>query len=139
MVIADLGRSPTMPERITVRLNDAVYGRLTDAAKARGVDLSSVVRHAVIAYLEGASETAPTLVPLHHPEDCLAVVISHASPRTQRRLAETFTRIDGALKRQGCTPLWFVAETLAHWAAQAERRVSEAAALSSRGCEGVHR
>jgi predicted transcriptional regulator len=51
-----------MPERITVRLDDAVHGRLTDAARARGVDVSSVVRQAVMAYLEEVSGTASTLM-----------------------------------------------------------------------------
>jgi hypothetical protein len=128
-----------MSERITVRMDDELCRRLSDAAKTRGMDVSSIVRQAVIAYIEGARTSALPAVPPHSPEDCLAVVISQASPRTQRRLAETLTRIDGTLKRQGCTRLWFVAETLAYWAAQAERRVSEATALSSRGSEGVHR
>jgi hypothetical protein len=48
-----------MSERITVRLDDAVYDRLSDAAKARGMDVSSVVRQALMASLEGASGTAP--------------------------------------------------------------------------------
>jgi Ribbon-helix-helix protein, copG family len=107
-----------MPERITVRLDDEVYSRLSDAAKARGMDVSAVVRQAVMAHLEGASGTAPTSVPPHTPEDCLAVVVSHASPVAQRRLAEAFARLDRIRTR-----LWLVAETLALWAARVEPRV----------------
>jgi predicted transcriptional regulator len=33
-----------MPERIMVRLDDELYGRLSDAAKARGLDGSAMVR-----------------------------------------------------------------------------------------------
>jgi hypothetical protein len=83
--------------------------------------VSSVVRQAVMAHLEGASGTAPTSVPPHTPEDCLAVVLSHASPVAQRRLAETFARLDGIRTR-----LWFVAETLALWAARVEPRAHAA-------------
>jgi hypothetical protein len=109
-----------MSERITVRLEDAVYGRLTDATRARGMDVSSVVRQALMAYLEGARGTAPTSVSPHTPEDCLAVVVGHASPRAQRQLTAVFARLEGILTRQGQSRLWFVAETLAHWAARAE-------------------
>ena len=110
-----------MPERITIRPDEAVYGRLSDAAKTRAMGVSSVVRQAVMAHLEGASGTAPTAVPPHTPEDCLAVVIGHASPVAQRRLAEAFARLDRIRTR-----LWLVAETLALWAAQVEPRAHTA-------------
>ena len=110
-----------MSERITVRLDDEAYGSLTDAARARRMDVSSIVRQAVMAHLEGASGTAPTSAPPHTPEDCLAVVVSHASPVAQRRLAEAFARLDKIRTR-----LWFVAETLALWAARVEPRVHAA-------------
>ena len=100
-----------MPERITVRLDDEVYGRLSDAARARGTDVSSVVRQAMMVYLEVSSETAPMSAPPHTPEDCLAVVLSHASPRAQGHLTAVFARLDGILARQGRSRLWFVAET----------------------------
>ena len=122
-----------MPERITVRLDDEVYGRLSDAAEARGMDVSSVVRQAVMAHLEGASGTAPTSVPPHTPEDCLAVVVSHASPRAQRHLTAVFARLDGILTRQGRSRLWFMGETLGIWAAKAELRAYEASVLGSGG------
>lgn len=115
-----------MSERITVRLEDAVYGRLSDAARAQGTDLSSVVRQAVMASLEGAEGTAPTSMPPHTPEDCLAVVVSHASPRAQHHLTSTLARLDAILIRQGYSRLWFVAETLALWAERAEARVQAA-------------
>jgi hypothetical protein len=41
-----------MPERITVRLADAVYSHLADAAKAGGLDLSAFVRQALTSYLD---------------------------------------------------------------------------------------
>jgi Ribbon-helix-helix protein, copG family len=122
-----------MSERITVRLEDAVYGRLSDAARAQGTDLSSVVRQALMAYLERARGTAPTSVPPHTPEDCLAVVVGHASPRAQRQLTAVLARLDGILTRQGRSRLWFVAETLAIWAAKAESRVYEASVRGSGG------
>jgi hypothetical protein len=110
-----------MSERVTIRLDDGLRSRLSDAAKARGMDVSSVVRQAVLAHLEGASGTTPTSVPPHTSEDCLAVVLSHASPVAQRRLAEAFARLDRI-----CTRLWFVAETLALWAARVEPRAHAA-------------
>jgi hypothetical protein len=72
-------------------------------------------------------------VPLHTPEDCLAVVVSHASPQAQHRLAEVFTRLDKSLTRQGHAQLWLVAETLAIWAATAEPRAADASVLGSSG------
>ena len=86
-----------------------------------------------MAYLEGAGGTAPTSMPFHTPEDCLAVVVSRASPRSQRHLTAVFARLDAILTRQGRTRLWFVAETLAIWVAKAEPRVNEASVLGSRG------
>jgi predicted transcriptional regulator len=126
-----------MSERITVRLDDELYGWLMDAAKARRMDISSVVRQAVSASVAGARTSALPSVPPHTPEDCLAVVLSQASLRTQRRLAETFTRIDGLLKNQGRSRLWFVAETLAHWTERAEQRVHEASRRALQGDRGV--
>ena len=125
-----------MSERITARLDDEVYSRLSDAAKARGLDISSVARQAVIAYLEGASETVPTFVPLHRPEDCLAVVVSHASPRAQRRLAETLTRIDGpsrARDARGCG-LW-----RRPWPSGRQKRNGESLKLPCSAQEGAVR
>jgi hypothetical protein len=97
------------------------------------MDVFSVVRQAVMAYLEGASGLAPRSVLPHTPGECLGVVMSHASPRAQRHLAVVFTRLDGLLTRQGHSRLWFVAETLAVWAAKAEPRVEEASVLGSKG------
>jgi hypothetical protein len=74
-----------------------------------------------MAYLEGVSGSAFTSAPPHTPEDCLAVVISHASSVAQRRLAEAFARLDRIR-----TQLWFVAETLALWAARVEPRAHAA-------------
>jgi hypothetical protein len=108
-------------ERLTIRLDDSLRSRLSDAAKARAMDVSSVVRQAVMSLLEGANGTVPTSVPPHTPEDCLAVVLSHASPVAQRRLAEAFARLDRIRTR-----LWFVVETLAHWAARVEPRAHAA-------------
>jgi hypothetical protein len=53
-------------------------------------------------------------------------VLSQASPRMQRRLAETWIRIDGSLKGQGRSRFWFIAETLAIWTERAAQRVDEA-------------
>ena len=122
-----------MSERITVRLDDALYGRLTDAARARGVDISLVVRRAMLDHLEGASGTALTFAPPHTPEDCLGVVVSHASPRAHRHLTAVFARLDTILIRQGRSRLWFVGETLGIWAAKAELLVYEGSVLGSRG------
>ena len=112
--------------------------RLSDAARAHGTDLSSVVRRAVMAYLESMSGIAHTLVPPHTPEDCLAVVVSHASPCTQSHLTAVLARLDRILQRQGPSRLWFVAEALAYRVAKAEARVNEASVPSpqhaSRAC-----
>ena len=114
-----------MPERITVRLDDAMYGRLIEASQQGAMDISAFVLQALIRALDRVSDT-PASAPLHHPDDCLAVVISHASPMAQRRLAEAFRRVDVPLTRQGRTRLWFVAETLALWVAWAEPRAHAA-------------
>jgi predicted transcriptional regulator len=121
-----------MSERITIRLDDAVYDRLIEASRQGAMDVSAFVRQALIAVLEKASDTSDP-VPPHHPEDCLAVVVSHASPRAQRHLSAVFARLDGILTRQGRSRLWFAAETLAHWAAKAELRVYEASVRGSGG------
>jgi hypothetical protein len=120
-------------ERVTICLTDDLQSRLADAAKARGTGLPSRVRQAVMAYLEGARGTAPASVPPHTPQDCLAVVAGYASPRAQRQLTAVLARLDGILTRQGRSRLWFVAETLAIWAAKPESRVYEASVRGSGG------
>jgi hypothetical protein len=123
---ASLMPGTMMRERLPIRLTDGLQSRLPDAARARGTDLSSVVQQALMAYLEGVRGTAPTSVPPHTPEDCLAVVVGHASPRAQRHLTAVFARLEGILTRQGQSRLWFVAESLAHWAEWAEQRLDAA-------------
>jgi hypothetical protein len=86
------------------------------------MDVSAFVRQTFITALEKASDT-PDPAPPRHPEDCLAVVVGHASPIAQRRLAEAFARLDRIRTHQRCTRLWFVAETLALWAARVEAHV----------------
>jgi hypothetical protein len=114
-----------MPERITVRLDDALYGQLREASRQGAMDVSTFVRQALITALDRTSDTSAS-VPLHHPDDCLHVVVSHASPRAQHHLTEVFARLDGSLACQGRSRLWFVAETLALWAAKAEPRAHAA-------------
>jgi hypothetical protein len=64
-----------MSARITVRLDDAVYSRLTDTARARGMDVSSVVRQAVITDLDRNHGTTPTATPVHDREACAQTIV----------------------------------------------------------------
>jgi hypothetical protein len=89
------------------------------------MDVSAFVRQTFITALEKASDT-PDPAPPRHPEDCLAVMVGHASPVAQRRLSEAFTRLNGPLMRQRRSRSWFVAETLALWAARVEPRAHAA-------------
>jgi hypothetical protein len=114
-----------MPERITVRLDDAMYGRLIEASQQGAMDISAFVRQALIRALDQASDT-PVSATVHRPDDCLHVVVSHASPQAQRHLTAVLARLDGILARQGRSRLWFVAETLALWVARAEPRAHAA-------------
>jgi hypothetical protein len=64
-----------MSERITVRLDDEIYGRLTDAARARGMDVSSVIRQAVATDLDRHHGTTPTAPPVHDREACAQTIL----------------------------------------------------------------
>jgi hypothetical protein len=89
------------------------------------MDISAFVRQALIRALDQASDT-PVSATVHRPDDCLHVVVSHASPQAQRHLTAVLARLDGILARQGRSRLWFVAETLALWVARAEPRAHAA-------------
>jgi Ribbon-helix-helix protein, copG family len=82
-----------MAERITVRLDDEVYGRLADAAKARGTDVSSVVRQAVIADLDGVSRIAPTAPPPHDREACAQAILTGCPSEVQHEVSTRITRV----------------------------------------------
>jgi hypothetical protein len=89
------------------------------------MDISAFVHQTFIKALGKASDTPDSATP-RHPEDCLGVVVGHASPVAQRRLSEAFTRLNGPFMRQRRSRSWFVAETLAIWVARAERRLHPA-------------
>lgn len=81
-----------MPERITIRLDDAVYGRLADAAKAGGLDLSAFVRQALTRYLDhqGSGPTVLDGKASHRaeclsrtPDDCAMTVVRRCLPEVQ--------------------------------------------------------
>jgi predicted transcriptional regulator len=80
-----------MPERITIRLDDAVYGRLTDAAKARGIDVSSVVRQAVIADLDGTNGPTPTAPSVHDREACAQTIVEGCPSGVRREVSTRLT------------------------------------------------
>jgi hypothetical protein len=108
-----------MPQPITIRLDDAMYGRLIEAFRHAAMDVSAYVPQALITALDRASDTPASAQP-HHPDDWLAVVVTHTPPQAQRHLTAVLARPDGILIRQGRSRLLFGAETLALWAAQAE-------------------
>jgi hypothetical protein len=114
-----------MREWQMLRPDDGWRSRPSDIATAQGKDVSPILRQALIRALDWALDT-PVSTLLSHPEDCLAFVISHASPVAERRLAEAFARLDRLRTRQRCTRLWLVAETLALWVARVEPRTHAA-------------
>jgi hypothetical protein len=81
-----------MPERITVRLADAVYSHLADAAKAGGLDLSAFVRQALTGYLDHQG-SGPTVLDgkarngaeclSHTPDDCAATIVRRCLSEVQ--------------------------------------------------------
>jgi Ribbon-helix-helix protein, copG family len=73
-----------MGDRITVRLDDELHARLADAAQARGMDVSSVVRQVLMASLDRGRGVTPTIegslsdttVPSPHTtETCMGTVL----------------------------------------------------------------
>jgi Ribbon-helix-helix protein, copG family len=50
-----------MSDRLTIRLDDELRARLADAAKARGMDVSAVVRQVLIASLDREKGVTPTI------------------------------------------------------------------------------
>jgi Ribbon-helix-helix protein, copG family len=82
-----------MAKRITIRLDDAVYGRLSDAAKARGVNVSSVVRQAVMADLNGVSGTTPIAPPPHDREACAQAILSGCPVEVDHEISIRLTHV----------------------------------------------
>jgi hypothetical protein len=82
-----------MSERITVRLDDELCGRLTDTAKARGMDVSSVVRQAVIADLDGRNDFNPTAPPVHDREACAQTILQGCPLDVRREIASRLPHI----------------------------------------------
>ncbi len=80
-------------ERITVRLSDALRMELSDVAKARGTDVSSVVRQAVRAYLDGMSGNTPTAPPPHDREACAQAVLEGCWPWVRQEVLARMTRV----------------------------------------------
>jgi Ribbon-helix-helix protein, copG family len=82
-----------MAERITIRLDDAMYGRLSDAAKARRVDVSAVVRQALIANLDGVGGTTPTAPPPHDREACAQAILAGCPYDVQHEVSTRISRV----------------------------------------------
>jgi hypothetical protein len=73
-----------MRERLTIRLTEDLRSRLSDVARARGMDVSSIVRQAVIAELDGTNGTTPA-APLVHDREACAQTILEGCPLGVRR------------------------------------------------------
>jgi hypothetical protein len=95
-----------MPERITIRLDDAVYGRLTDAAKARGIDISSVVRQALLADLDGSHGTSPSAPPVHDREACAQTFLEGCPWGVRREVSSRLTPTGFSLAEWLVVLLW---------------------------------
>lgn len=76
-----------MGERLTIRLDDGLRSRLSDVAEARGIDISSVVRQAVMAYLDGVSGITPTAPPPHDREACAQAILAGCPYEVQHELS----------------------------------------------------
>jgi Ribbon-helix-helix protein, copG family len=92
-----------MAERITVRLDDEVYGRLADAAKAGGLDLSALVRQALAGYLDHQG-SGPTVLDAktsnraecvsHTPNDCAMTIVRRCLPEVQATIHHSAEQLD---------------------------------------------
>jgi hypothetical protein len=76
-----------MSERVTIRLNDGLRARLSDTAKARGIDLSSVVRQAVIAALDRSNRPTSTAPPVHDREACAQMILEGCPLDVRREIS----------------------------------------------------
>jgi Ribbon-helix-helix protein, copG family len=95
-----------MSERITVRVDDELCGRLSDAAKARGMDVSSVVRQALIAALDGSHATTPTVPPVHDREACAQTILQGCPLEVRREIANRLLHTGLSLADVLETLLW---------------------------------
>jgi hypothetical protein len=76
-----------MNERLTIRLDDALRSRLSDAAQQQGLDVSVLVRQAVTAYLHRVSGATPTAPPPHDREACAQAILAGCSYEVQHELS----------------------------------------------------
>jgi hypothetical protein len=92
-----------MGERVTIRLDDDLRSRLSDVAKARGMNLSSVVRQAVMPYMESpkarASVTpdASSAIHVHDVDMCAQTLLEGCLPEVQQVLLTGAQTMDCSL------------------------------------------
>ena len=84
-----------MSQRFTVRFPDDVYMRLQQAADARGVVASDVVRHALSAFLDGQDfeksahpAMAGTATQCHDQDACAQTLLAMLPPEVQMVIQE---------------------------------------------------
>jgi hypothetical protein len=65
-----------MTDRLSIRLDDPLLERLSDVAKVHKVDRSTIVRRAIIAYLDRAGRTEPPAAPPHDREACAQAILA---------------------------------------------------------------
>jgi Ribbon-helix-helix protein, copG family len=107
-----------MSQRITVRVDKAVYGRLSDAARARGMDVSSVVRQAVIADLDESKRTTPTAPPVHERKACAQTILAGCPLGVRLEVSRRLTPTDFSLADWLEILLWCSVAPFIHQATQ---------------------
>ena len=109
-----------MSKRITVRLPDEVFARLSEAVKGEGMDVSGVIRQALTAYLDEApsredpgTDRGAEISP-HELEDCVRTLLAQCVPERAERLTaiaqqlrRPLSEVVGELVAQGLRMKWW--------------------------------
>jgi hypothetical protein len=70
-----------------------------DQAEQQGVELPTLLRQALVMFVDRASRAHPSADSPHNPEDCARVVLDHCPPAVQARMADTVARTGAPLMR----------------------------------------
>jgi hypothetical protein len=109
-----------MSKRITVRLPDELFARLSKAVKGEGMDVSGVIRQAIMGHLDNTPPCDDELHnrgaghASHQVEDCAHALLAQCVPDRAARLAaiaqqlgHSLPEVVGELVTQGLRMKWW--------------------------------
>jgi predicted DNA-binding protein len=83
-----------MDQRITLRVPDELYQRLTAAMKAQETDITGIMRQVLLAHLNRAQPETKDQSQGHALEDCAREILRECEPGTRQRITAAADRLE---------------------------------------------